>query len=117
MRTFQIYREVSEIVVVAEAESLTAYRLTFYVFKALGFKGGSDAGHREDERRHPAAAALMQKYHPFSHHELARSPCMHEADARVLAEACGCSIEELLTRAAEHWRTHDVGLQAATGGT
>ena len=117
MSVFQVYKEVTEVVIVAEAEGLTAYRLTSYVFDALECEGGDDAGHRRDAQRHPQAMAIVQKYHVFNDSSgRSRDKCMPEVDARVLADACGCSIEELLLRAAEYWHKHDVELRTAIGG-
>lgn len=113
---FQIYRTETKVHVVAEIEGLSAARLTMYVFKALGCKGGDEKGHNEDARRYPRATLIMQKYHPFNENHSGRSSCMPEADAQVLADACMCSIEELLRRAAEHWEAHDAEVQRKING-
>lgn len=112
MALFQVYRVETNVVTVAEAEGLTAYRLTSFVFKTLGLSGGDEAGHREDARRYPKVTEIMQKYHPFNDNAPSRS-CMTETDAQVLATACGWTVPDMLRHAAEHWAKHDAALRAA----
>jgi hypothetical protein len=114
MALFQIYRVETNVVTVAEARDLSAYRLISFVYEHLGLKGGSEESHREDARRYPRVVGLMQKYHPFNE-SAPDGACMTETDAKILAADCGWPIPIMLGYAAAHWKKHDDALRAACG--